>query len=113
MSKLERLYHLHNILSQRRTPISRQLLMEELGCSQATLYRLVADLRDHLGAPIEQDPDNRGFYYDRNLAGHFELPGRRRISVDENRSAVGGFRGIIESGLVRAGNPSTGPKSPE
>jgi predicted DNA-binding transcriptional regulator YafY len=75
MSKLERLYHLHNILSQRRTPVSRQVLMEEVGCSQATLYRLVADLRDHLGAPIEQDPDTRGYYYDRSLVGHFELPG--------------------------------------
>ena len=28
MSKVERLYHLHNILNQRRTPISRQELME-------------------------------------------------------------------------------------
>ncbi len=37
MSKVERLYHLHNILNQRRTPISRQDLMERLGCSQATL----------------------------------------------------------------------------
>ena len=46
MSKVERLYHLHNILSQRRTPISRQDLMERLECSQATLYRLVAELRD-------------------------------------------------------------------
>lgn len=75
MSRRERLYHLHDILRQRRTPISRQALMEELGCSQATLYRLIAELRDHLGAPLEQDEDNRGFYYDHQLAGHFELPG--------------------------------------
>ncbi|MGD8384160.1 MAG: transcriptional regulator [Lysobacterales bacterium] len=75
MSKVERLYHLHNILSQRRTPISRQDLMERLECSQATLYRLVAELRDYLGAPLEQDPDNRGFYYDRSYEQPFELPG--------------------------------------
>lgn len=75
MTRLERLYHLHGILSARRTPISRQALMEELGCSQATLYRLIGQLRDELGAPLEQDADNRGFYYDRDLAGHFELPG--------------------------------------
>ena len=75
MSKVERLYHLHNILDQRRTPISRQELMERLGCSQATLYRLVSELRDFLGAPIEQDPDTRGFYYDRELEQHFDLPG--------------------------------------
>ena len=75
MSKTERLYHLHNILSQRRTPISRQDLMERLECSQATLYRLVAELRDFLGAPIEQDAENRGFYYDRSYEQPFELPG--------------------------------------
>ena len=74
MSKVERLYHLHNILSQRRTPISRQDLMERLECSQATLYRLVAELRDFLGAPLEQD-ENRGFYYDRSYDQPFELPG--------------------------------------
>ncbi|MDX1459986.1 MAG: transcriptional regulator [Xanthomonadales bacterium] len=75
MSKVERLYHLHNILNQRRTPISRHDLMERLECSQATLYRLVAELRDFLGAPIEQDPDTRGFYYDRSYEQPFELPG--------------------------------------
>jgi proteasome accessory factor C len=75
MSKVERLYHLHNILNQRRTPISRQDLMERLGCSQATLYRLVAELRDFLGAPIEQDPESRGFFYDRSLEQPFDLPG--------------------------------------
>jgi predicted DNA-binding transcriptional regulator YafY len=75
MSKVERLYHLHNILSQRRTPISRQDLMERLECSQATLYRLIAELRDYLGAPLEQDADNRGFYYDRSYDQPFELPG--------------------------------------
>ena len=75
MSKVERLYHMHNILQQRRTPISRQELMERLECSQATLYRLVAELRDFLGAPIEQDPDTRGFYYDRSYDQPFDLPG--------------------------------------
>ncbi len=75
MSKVERLYHLHNILNQRRTPILRQDLMERLECSQATLYRLVGELRDFLGAPIEQDSDSRGFYYDRSYEQPFELPG--------------------------------------
>jgi len=74
-SRRERLYHLHNILRQRRTPIDRHTLMERLDCSQATLYRLIAELRDHLGAPLEQAADGRGFYYDRALAGSFELPG--------------------------------------
>lgn len=75
MSRREKLYHLHDILRQRRTPVSRQHLMAELGCSQATLYRLIAELRDVLGAPLEQDPQRRHYYYDRSLAGNFELPG--------------------------------------
>jgi len=50
--------------------------MDELSCSQATLYRLVASLRDELGAPLEQDPENKGYYY-HNQPGirRFELPG--------------------------------------
>jgi len=28
-----------------------------------------------LGAPLEQDPETRHFFYDRTLAGNFELPG--------------------------------------
>lgn len=75
MSRRDRLYQLHDILRQRRTPVARQLLMDELGCSQATLYRLVAELRDNLGAPLEQDEETRGYFYDRSLAGNFELPG--------------------------------------
>ncbi len=49
--------------------------MERLECSQATFYRLIAELRDYLGAPLEQDEDNRGFYYDRSYDQPFELPG--------------------------------------
>jgi len=101
MSKVERLYHLHNILNQRRTPISRQDLMERLGCSQATLYRLVAELRDFLGAPIEQDPDTRGFYYDRDLEQHFELPGIW-ISPDELQALLTARQvlGNVQPGLL-------------
>lgn len=82
MSRREKLYHLHDILRQRRTPVSRQVLMDELGCSRATLYRLIAELRDVLGAPLEQHPESRDFFYDRSLAGNFELPGLW-ISPDE------------------------------
>lgn len=72
-SKLEKIYHLHEILSARRTPVDRHELMDRLECSQATLYRLIASLRDELGAPVEQDDKSR-FYYDRELPS-FELPG--------------------------------------
>ena len=75
MSKLERLYHLHDLFRQRRRPASRSELMEALECSQATLYRLIQELRDRFGAPLEKDPETGGYYYDRSLAGGFELPG--------------------------------------
>ncbi len=101
MSKVERLYHLHNILSQRRTPISRHDLMERLECSQATLYRLVAELRDFLGAPLEQDPDTRGFYYDRSYDQPFELPGIW-ISPDELQALLTARQvlGNVQPGLL-------------
>jgi predicted DNA-binding transcriptional regulator YafY len=101
MSKVERLYHLHNILNQRRTPISRQDLMERLECSQATLYRLIAELRDFLGAPIEQDEDNRGFYYDRSYEQPFELPGIW-ISPDELQALLTARQvlGNVQPGLL-------------
>jgi predicted DNA-binding transcriptional regulator YafY len=101
MSKVERLYHLHNILDQRRTPISRHDLMERLECSQATLYRLVAELRDYLGAPLEQDPDTRGFYYDRSYDQPFDLPGIW-ISPDELQALLTARQvlGTVQPGLL-------------
>jgi len=101
VSRRERLYHLHDILRQRRTPIARQELMAELGCSQATLYRLIAELRDHLGAPLEQDAEGRGFYYDRSLAGSFELPGLW-ISPDELQALLTARHvlGNVQPGLL-------------
>jgi proteasome accessory factor C len=101
MSKVERLYHLHNILNQRRTPISRHDLMDRLECSQATLYRLVSELRDFLGAPIEQDPDTRSFYYDRSYDQPFELPGIW-ISPDELQALLTARQvlGNVQPGLL-------------
>lgn len=102
MSRREKLYHLHDILRQRRTPVSRQVLMDELGCSQATLYRLVAELRDVLGAPLEQDPETRHFYYDRSLAGNFELPGLW-ISPEELQALLTARQilGNVQPGLLQ------------
>lgn len=103
MSKLERLYHLHHILSSRRTPISRQALMEQLECSQPTVYRAIADLRDHLGAPIEQDDETKGFYYDRHTVRPFELPGIW-ISPEELEALLSArvLLGNVQPGLLES-----------
>jgi len=42
MQQFERIYQLHQILANRRTPIPRTDLADRLGCSRATLTRLIS-----------------------------------------------------------------------
>ena len=61
MSKVERLYHLHNILDQRRTPISRHELMERLeksGLNIRALLECVCARREDVTGKISRiDPE--------------------------------------------------------
>lgn len=76
MDKFDRIYLLHNILRDRRTPISREHLASKLECSVASIYRLIRILRDFLGAPLQYDNNLGGYYYESNVAGGtYELPG--------------------------------------
>ena len=76
MDKFDRIFRLHSILSGRRTPISLPALADRLECSRATVFRIIASMRNHLGAPIELDAEARGYrYVTRNGAEAFELPG--------------------------------------
>jgi CRISPR-associated endonuclease Cas3-HD len=59
----ERIFELHKVLSARRTPISRQDLERHLGCSRATVNRVIADLRDVFGAPVEHSAEYQGYRY--------------------------------------------------
>ena len=70
MSLLERVYFLHNQISQNRYPNSRTL-MEEFEISLPTARRDFAYLRDRLLAPIEFDQKKNGFYYTEDT---FSLP---------------------------------------
>lgn len=72
MDRLQRLYRLHGLLKARRYPVPRQTLLDELACSSASLTRLIAELRDLLGAPIEYDREAGGYRYSHD---RFELPG--------------------------------------
>lgn len=63
MSKLDEIYRLHRLLDGRRTGIPRAALIGEHGFSRSTLTRLIADLRDKLGAPIVCDPERGGYRY--------------------------------------------------
>lgn len=49
-------------------------LMDELGCSRATVYRDIAFLRDALMAPINAEGEGT-FRYDASEGDRFELPG--------------------------------------
>ena len=61
MDRLTRLYRLHQILASCRYPVSRARLEQELECSRATLTRILAELRDLLGAPLEYDSERGGY----------------------------------------------------
>lgn len=74
MDKFDRIYELHGILSNRRTPIGLTDLAQRLECSGSTVYRLIGELRDRLGAPIEFNKELNGYAY-AQTAGKYELPG--------------------------------------
>ena len=76
VDKFDRIYQLHNVLRERRTPISRADLASRLECSESSLYRLIRVLRDVLGAPIKHTDKPNGYYYERTAeGGTYELPG--------------------------------------
>lgn len=74
MSKLDEIYRLHRLLDGRRTGISRATLIGEHGFARSTLTRLIADLRDRLGAPLIHDSERGGYRYD-TADGRHALPG--------------------------------------
>ncbi len=75
MHQYERVLKLHGIFKSHRRPVEVQRLRDELGCSRATLYRDIAFLRDALGAPLDSDPEGRGYAYAEEEGVRFELPG--------------------------------------
>ncbi len=74
MSRLDNLYQLHRLLDGRRTAIGRQALMQALEISRSKLTRLIADMRDKLGAPLVFDKEHNGYRYD-TADGRYHLPG--------------------------------------
>lgn len=83
MKKIERIYLLDSILKERRTPVSIEYLIDRLECSQATVYRIIASLRDEFNAPIESD--EHGVYYRKDAS--FDLPGIR-LNAEETQGLL-------------------------
>lgn len=75
MDRFDRIFALHNILSNRRTPISRRDLEHRLECSTATIKRTISEMRDFLRAPIKFDRLRNGYHYDISETPMYELPG--------------------------------------
>ncbi|MGY6518544.1 MAG: helix-turn-helix transcriptional regulator [Lysobacteraceae bacterium] len=76
MDRYERILAIHRRLGVARYPVPLAALMEELGCSRATLYRDIAFLRDALGAPIESEGEGQAaIRYQTGEGERFELPG--------------------------------------
>ena len=76
MDKFDRIYKLHDVLRDRRTPISRADLALKLECAESTVFRLIRFMREELHAPITYNEELGGYYYKRTAeGGTYELPG--------------------------------------
>lgn len=76
LDRFDRIYQLHRLLAGRRVPISLVDLTQALECSEPTVKRTIASMRDHLDAPIVYDRERNGYYYAaEGISGNWELPG--------------------------------------
>jgi len=72
----DKIFLLHSTLQQRRTPIGGKELEAKLECSPATRERVIRELRDVFGAPIEYNRELNGYFYGKNADKQiYELPG--------------------------------------
>src|SRR5262245_5465934 len=63
MDKFDRIFALHGIFSTRRTAVDQEELLARLECTRSTLFRILALMKDRLGAPIEHDSQQGGWRY--------------------------------------------------
>lgn len=76
MQHIDKIFKLHSIFNDRRTPISGKAIEEKLECSTATRNRIINFMRDRLYAPIVYDKNRNGYCYDHDATQHpYELPG--------------------------------------
>lgn len=72
MKSLQNVLRLHRLLKRSRYPVPFARVQDELACSPATVKRVIAYLRDQLGAPVERSREPPGYFYSDQA---FELPG--------------------------------------
>lgn len=73
MNLFDRIYQLHQVLSESRYPVSHQTIQERLECSRATATRVISRMRLYFDAPIAYDREANGYRYTGD--GSFQLPG--------------------------------------
>jgi proteasome accessory factor C len=76
VDKFDRIYRLHHLLRDRRTPLPRAQISQHLECAESSVYRLIREMKDRFHAPIEWHEELGGYYYAQDAAkGPYELPG--------------------------------------
>jgi predicted DNA-binding transcriptional regulator YafY len=76
MERLERFYKIHQLLSDRKTPVAFSVLQKTLDVSPATLKRDLEYMRERFNAPIEYDREANGYRFGEPRPGpRYELPG--------------------------------------
>ena len=74
MDRTERFYLIDQMLGSHRV-VTRERFLEALEVSPATFKRDLEYLRDRLAAPIVWDRELRGYRYDEDENGQYQLPG--------------------------------------
>lgn len=75
MDLFDRIYRMHALLRRARYPVPRATLENRLECSRATVKRILREMRDKLGAPIDYDRRHNGYRYLEREGQRYELPG--------------------------------------
>lgn len=74
MDRFNRIYRLHLLLKNLRSPISSKDLEKQLDCSSSTLKKIIQEARLYLSAPIIYDRKQKGYCYESDQRSTFELP---------------------------------------
>lgn len=75
MERLERFYKIDQLLRNRKV-VSFATFMEKLGMSRASVKRDLEYMRERFNAPIDYDPEARGYRFGEPRSGpRYELPG--------------------------------------
>lgn len=97
MDKIDRIQLAHRLFKQHRYGLTLVTLAEKLECSTKTVQRLIDDMRNYFGAPIEYDREQHSYVYRPEATGDYELPGLW-LTANELRAMAGLLHLLKEMG---------------